>query len=158
MMRFLPAFLAFATVIPAVAEEGFRPLYNGKDLTGWHVESGKLEAWKANGELLSCVSPGGGYLARDEEYGDFELRLEYRLPPAGNSGVGIRFPRGGWPSTDGMEIQLLDDAHPRYRNLKPEQRNAAIYTFVAHARKPPGPPGSGTRSLSAARGRTSASG
>ena len=105
--------------------------YNGKDLSGWHVESGKLSSWKALGEIVSCVSPGGGYLALDREYGDFELRLEYRLPPAGNSGIGIRFPRGGWPSTEGMEIQLLDDEAPRYKNLKPDQFNGAIYTHIA---------------------------
>lgn len=117
-------------------------LYNGKDLAGWHVEGSeaKLSSWKTDGPILSCIS-GSGYLARDEEYGDFELRLEYRLPPAGNSGIGVRFPRGGWPSTDGMEIQLLDDAAPQYKDLKPEQANASIYTFVAptaHVEKPAG--------------------
>lgn len=112
------------------AAEFLKP-YNGKDLSGWHVESGKLEAWKANGEMISCVTPGGGYLALDKEYGDFELRLDYRLPPAGNSGVGVRFPRGGWPSTMGMEIQLLDDDAPVYSKLSPTQRNGSLYTFVA---------------------------
>lgn len=123
--------LALAAAGVRAGESGFVKLYNGRDLSGWHVESGKLEAWRANGPILSCVQAGGGYLATDREYGDFELRLEYRLPPAGNSGVGIRFPRGGWPSTMGMEIQLLDDDAPRYRNLDPKQRNGAIYSFVA---------------------------
>src|SRR5688500_436449 len=35
-------------------------LYNGKDLTGWHVKDGKVEAWKANGDMISCVANGGG--------------------------------------------------------------------------------------------------
>lgn len=121
---------------------GWVRLYNEKDLSGWHVEgdAAKLSSWKTDGPVLSCIK-GSGYLARDEEYGDFELRLEYRLPPAGNSGIGIRFPRGGWPSTDGMEVQLLDDAAPQYRDLKPEQANGSIYTFVApiaHPAKPAG--------------------
>jgi hypothetical protein len=125
----------------AEAEEGFVKLYNGKDLDGWHAESGKLDAWKANGDLISCVKPGGGYLARDEEYGDFDLRLEYKLGPGGNSGIGIRFPRGGWPSTMGMEIQLLDDVDPRYKSLKPNQANGSIYTFTAPKSKPARPAG-----------------
>lgn len=119
--------------------------YNGKDLSGWHVESGKLEAWQARGETLSCVKPGGGYLALDKEYADFELRLEYRLPPAGNSGIGIRFPRGGWPSTDGFEIQILDDEHPMYKNLKPDQANGSIYTHIAPKSRPQKPAGEWNR-------------
>ena len=111
------------------AADYLRP-YNGKDLTGWHVEQGKLEAWQANGDLISCVKPGGGYLALDDEYGDFELKLEYRLPKAGNSGLGLRFPRGGWPSTDGMELQLLDDDAPQYAKLSAVHRNGSLYTFV----------------------------
>jgi hypothetical protein len=120
-------------------------LYNGKDLSGWHVESGKLESWEARGEVVSCVKPGGGYLAADKEYGDFELRLEYRIPPAGNTGVGLRFPRGGWPSTEGMEIQILDDDHPQYKGLKPDQANGSIYTHVAPKSKPQKPPGEWNR-------------
>lgn len=131
--------LALATV--AVAAPDFMALYNERDLAGWHVESGKLEAWRAEGDLLSCVKPGGGYLATDAEYDDFELRLEYRLPPGGNSGVGIRFPRGGWPSTDGIEIQLLDEDPDRNHDLKPVQANCAVYSFVPpkeRAAKPSG--------------------
>jgi hypothetical protein len=122
--------LLTATLAPSHAAEGFARLYNGRDLSGWHVESGKLTSWKASGEIISCVSPGGGYLATDKEYGDFELRLEYRIPAGANSGVGLRFPRGGWPSTQGMEIQILDDADPRYKNLQPHQFNGSIYAFV----------------------------
>jgi len=119
--------------------------YNGRDLSGWHVESGKLDSWAARGDLLSCVKPGGGYLALDKEYGDFELRLECKLPPAGNSGIGLRFPRGGWPSTEGMEIQILDDTHPMYKDLKPEQANGSIYTHVAPKLKVQKPAGEWNR-------------
>lgn len=123
------------------ADKPFQKPYNGNDLSGWHVESGKLEAWQARGELLSCVKPGGGYLALDREYGDFELKLDYRLPPAGNSGIGVRFPRGGWPSTMGMEIQLLDDAAPQYKDLGAVHRNGSIYSFVAAKSNPARPAG-----------------
>lgn len=133
--------LTLAAACAAQDEKPFERPYNGKDLSGWHVESGKLEAWKAQGELLSCVKPGGGYLALDREYGDFDLKLEYRLPRAGNSGVGVRFPRGGWPSTMGMEIQLLDDADPRYQNLSAEHRNGSIYSFVRPKSNPARPAG-----------------
>ena len=120
-------------VLPATVRgaEGFVPLYNGRDLTGWHVERGKLECWAATAEGISCVKNGGGYLATDRQYGDFVLRLEYRIPPGGNSGVGLRFLPGAWPSTEAMEIQILDDPHPCYANLDNLHKNGSIYTHAA---------------------------
>jgi hypothetical protein len=116
-------------------------LYNGKDLTGWHVKDGKVEAWKANGDMISCVANGGGWLASDKHYGDFELRLEYRIPAGGNSGLGIRFPTKGDPAHVGMEIQILDDDAAQYASLKPAQYNGGIYyqsPAKAKAAKKPG--------------------
>jgi len=140
MRALLIAALTAGTALTAAAADWVKP-YNGKDLSGWHVESGKLDSWKANGEMISCVKPGGGYLALDNEYGDFEIKLEYRLPKAGNSGVGVHFPRGGWPSTMGMEIQLLDDADPKYKDLDAIHKNGSIYSFVAPKAMPGKPAG-----------------
>ena len=132
---------AVGLLLPRAEAADWVKLYNGKDLSGWHVESGKLDSWAAKGDVISCIKPGGGYLAADKEYGDFELRLEYKIPPAGNTGVGLRFPRGGWPSTDAMEIQILDDAAPQYKGLKAEQANGSIYMHVAPKSKPQKPAG-----------------
>jgi hypothetical protein len=129
----------------ARAEEGWVRLYNGKDLAGWHVINGKLSAWKANGERISCVAAGGGWLTSDREYGDFELRLEYRIGPGGNSGVGIRYPHQGDPAHVGMEIQVLDDAAPQYKNLKPAQYNGGIYYQSPASRKAAKAPGEWNR-------------
>jgi hypothetical protein len=143
---FILCLVGCATSLSAETPKPWIKLYNGMDLSGWHVEGAgaTLSSWRTEGAILSCTK-GSGYLARDEEYGDFELKLEYRLPPAGNSGIGIRFPRGGWPSTDGMEIQLLDDAAAQYRDLKPEQTNGSIYTFVGPTSKPAKPAGEWNR-------------
>lgn len=93
---------------PAVPE-GFAPLFDGKDLNGWKP-TGKPEVWKAEDEMIVCTGGGGGYLLTDKEYGDFELRLEYRwAKPGGNSGVGLRTPKDGDPAYAGMEVQLIDD-------------------------------------------------
>jgi hypothetical protein len=94
---------------PAAVPEGFTPLFNGKDLAGWKP-TGKAEVWKAEGGMIVCTGGGGGYLLTEKEYGDFELRLEYRwAEPGGNSGVGLRTPKDGDPAYAGMEIQLIDD-------------------------------------------------
>lgn len=126
----------------------FVPLYNGKDFAGWHVVHGNLAAWRALPEMISCVEKGGGCLLTDREYGDFELRLEYRVPPGGNTGIGIRVPPGGWPSTDGFEIQILDDQHPRYQEkVKPEDGHGSIYKHVAPKARPFKPAGEWNRIL-----------
>lgn len=142
--------------LPAFAADGFVSLINGTDLTGWHVQNGKMECWKllteevvvparrkggilgkifgaksparkAKEVMISCVTPGGGWLTSDKEYGDFELHLEYRIPAGGNSGLGIRYPAVGDPAHVGMEIQILDDDAAEYKNLKAAQYNGGIY-------------------------------
>lgn len=116
-----------ALAVPAWAKGQWVNLYNGKDLKGWHVKDGKPECWKANGDMMSCVLPGGGWIASDKEYGDFDLVVEYRIPEGGNSGLGIRFPAQGDPAHIGMEIQILDDFAAEYKGLDPAQYNGGIY-------------------------------
>lgn len=79
---------------PAPADEGFTPIFNGKDLTGWE---GNLELWKVENGMLVGDSPGinhNEFLATEKKYGDFELRLEFRLRNGvGNTGVQFRSER-----------------------------------------------------------------
>ena len=108
---------------------GFVPLYDGKDLNGWTVQNGKLSAWQANGPILSCIKRGGGWLRTTRMYSDFVLRVDYRIPPEGNSGVGLRFPPKGDPAHEGMEIQILDDNAEIYKkmHLVPAQHTGGVY-------------------------------
>ena len=84
------------------------PLYNGKDLSGWWTP-GNLASWKPEGNKIVCVNNNGNYLRTEKEYANFTLSLEYKMAKGGNSGVGIRTARNGWPSGDGMELQMLDE-------------------------------------------------
>lgn len=85
-----------------------KPLYNGKDLSGWWTP-GNLASWQPEGESLVLVNKNGNYLRTEKEYGNFTLSLEYKMAKGGNSGIGIRTARDGWPSGDGMELQMLDE-------------------------------------------------
>ncbi|HET6884506.1 MAG TPA: family 16 glycoside hydrolase [Pirellulales bacterium] len=84
------------------------PLYNGKDLTGWWTP-GNIKSWKPNADSIICVNDNGNYLRTEREFANFTLSLEYRMAKGGNSGIGIRTARDGWPSGDGMELQMLDE-------------------------------------------------
>ena len=81
-------------------------------------------------DMIVTKASGGGWLSTEKTYGDFILRLEYRMEAGANSGVFLRAPREGNPWIAGMEIQLLDDAHPKYKTLKPWQYTGSIYGVV----------------------------
>ena len=137
----LPLVFVVAGPCPAWTDEknvpeGFTPLFNGKDLTGWRVnEGGNLKVWGAENGILYVKGGGGGWLMTDKEYSDFELRLGFKLPKAGNSGVALRCALKGNPHLEaGMEIQLLDDPwyldEKNYKGLKPTQKTGSIYGIV----------------------------
>ena len=107
---------------------GFESLFNGKDLTGWK-STGNAKVWGADKGVIYCEGGGGGWLMTEKEFGDYELRLEYKMPKGGNSGVGIRSPLTGDPAYQGMEIQLIDDeGWPG--GLQKWQNTGAIYNVV----------------------------
>jgi Domain of Unknown Function (DUF1080) len=129
--------MAFGLASPVPSGEsenppkGFVSLFNGKDLTGWKA-TGKKEVWGAENGVIYVSGSGGGWLLTEREYGDFELRLEYKMSKHSNSGVALRTPFQGDPAYAGMEIQLIDDLN--WKGLEPWQHTGSIY-HVVPARK-----------------------
>ena len=126
---------------PNVAPEGFTSLFDGKTLTGWKVHGGKIEAWVADEKAgtFHTTKGGGGWLMSEKEYGNFELRLQFKVPKGANSGVALRAPMKGDPAYQGMEIQILDD--PNYKGLQKWQHTGSIYGVVASSSQPNKPLG-----------------
>lgn len=87
------AAVAAGMALPAAdaAEDGFEPLFNGRDLDGWE---GDPFLWKVEDGMVVGRSPGIAYndfLTTTEEYSDFILRFQIQLVDnVGNSGVQIR--------------------------------------------------------------------
>lgn len=129
--------LAFGTLLCGCmtgnnfAESSFTQLFDGKTLNGWNfVGEGK----KYSVEDGKIVAPQGvtGDLFTDKEYSDFVLRLEYKLTPGANNGVGIRAPLGGGQiGYIGMEVQLIDDNAPKNAHIKPWQKCGSVYGLRA---------------------------
>lgn len=109
----------------------FVPLFADESFTGWH---GALENYRWEEGVLQCRPTKAGNIYSDAEYADFVLQFEFRLTPAANNGIGLRVPDGGHASTDGLEIQILDDGHPRYANLKPYQMHGSVYGLIPATR------------------------
>jgi hypothetical protein len=105
-------------------------MFNGKDLTGWEGAGQPASAcWQVEDGLLMCTGAKGPWLRSLEQYGDFNLRLEYKLKEGGNSGVYVRVPKDGnhHGKDAGVEIQVLDDQSPRYKKLEPYQYTGSVY-------------------------------
>lgn len=94
--------------LPALdsAEPGFLGLFNGVDFAGWKFSESAPEkrSWRiAQGVLVNEVANERNYcdLFTEQSFKDFELRLEFKVAPGGNSGVYLR---------GRYEVQILDDA------------------------------------------------
>lgn len=82
-------------VLPACgeSEEGFTPLFNGTDLTGWHVVNGQADFTAENGEIVGRGENlrQNSFLRTEKTYGDFDFRFEFKFDDlTGNSGVMFR--------------------------------------------------------------------
>ncbi len=114
------------TLSPDEAKDGFTLLFDGQSLDAWQ---GDTKGYVPDaGGVLVC-KPGGKLLTK-KEYADFVFRFEFKLPPGGNNGVGIRTPAQGDPAYVGMEIQILDDGAEKYAKLQPYQFHGSIYGVV----------------------------
>lgn len=83
-------------------EEGYKSLFNGKDLTGWRLGGMKLDGktattnkkWHVQDGAIVIDGGGGGNIETAEEFNkDFHLKLEFRAARKADSGVYIRGPQ-----------------------------------------------------------------
>jgi hypothetical protein len=63
-------------------------LFNGKDLSGWHM-SGKEQQWMVEAGVLKSPKSGSNIIT-DASFNDFKLHIEFRYPAGSNSGVYLR--------------------------------------------------------------------
>ena len=94
-------------------DDGFVPMFNGKDLSGWKTEGNWVV--QKNGVVTLKPRPGEkgwqrykSYIWSEKQYGDFIIDLEYKYEKTGNSGVFFRVGSLDDPVKSGMEVQILD--------------------------------------------------
>jgi len=114
-------------ILQAREDAGFVSLFNGLDLDGWQ---GALADYTVEHGAIMCKPGRGGQLFAADEYSDFALRFEFKLPPGGNNGVAVRAPLKGDPAWEAFEIQILDDTADKYSGLKDYQFHGSVYGTV----------------------------
>ncbi|MCW5912158.1 MAG: DUF1080 domain-containing protein [Cyclobacteriaceae bacterium] len=120
-------------------KEGWQLLFDGKTTKGWHTyKSAKAgEAWKISEDALfldtSNKEAKGGDLVTDQEFENYELYLEWKIQPCGNSGVIFNVQESDeykYVWLTGPEMQVLDnECHPDAKIIK--HRAGDLYDLIS---------------------------
>lgn len=146
-----PAVWAQNQLTPKEQKQGWHLLFDGKSTAGWHTylkqEAGA--AWKVtDGALeLDPKAPDQGDLVTNEEYENFELSLEWKISPEGNSGIIFdvhEAPEFHATYETGIEMQVLDDEKAE-DNKKANHLAGSLYDMLAPAVKSVKPAGEWNR-------------
>jgi hypothetical protein len=141
LFTLLAAVLASPVTRAAQPPEGFRSIFNGKDLTGWYGlnphDGAKLtgdekaanrqkqrdvfpDHWRIeNGELVN--DGHGPYATTDEEFGDIEFLIEYKTVPGADSGIYLR----GTPQVQIWDSNQVFD--PKKPTRKPHLGSGGLF-------------------------------
>ena len=128
MKRIVVAIIGFVIFLSATAQndrintlsekekkEGWRLLFNGKNLDGWRTFQGReITGWKVIDGVLNNSGVGsdhGGDIITREKFQNFELELEWKIAPQSNSGIfyHVNEKIGTAIYESGPEYQLIDD-------------------------------------------------
>jgi hypothetical protein len=98
--------------ISQAMDEGFVPLFNGKNLDGWVNVNCAPETWTVRDGIIVCTGIPTGVLRTEKQYENYILELEWRhMKARGNAGLFIHsdpLPAVGQPFTRSIEIQIMD--------------------------------------------------
>lgn len=130
VLSFLAAsmLLCLLSASPALAEDlDFKPLFNGKDLTGWVPVNVAPNTFTVKDGVIHSTGVPTGVMRTERQYENFVIELEWmHEKPAGNAGLfvwGEPLTAPGTPFAKGIEVQILDDAY-----VTGEARDKGLYT------------------------------
>jgi hypothetical protein len=100
------------TLSPVEYQAGFRLLFDGRTMDHFRAYNGQKisDAWQVQDGAIVLTHGGGGDIITREQYGAFELLIDYRISKGGNSGVMFHIQEGAeQPGMTGPEIQVQDN-------------------------------------------------
>jgi hypothetical protein len=113
-------------------EEGYDLLFDGRTMEGWHAYQNKsMDSWEIESGALHCKgsTPAPADLVTNKKYENFDLSLDYKISPKGNSGILYMVTEDNPSSSvSGPEYQIIDDVNFPQK-LEDWQRTAANYAM-----------------------------
>ena len=110
-----------------IAEDGFVPLFNGRDLSGWVPVNVAPGTFTVKDGMIASTGAPTGIMRTEKQYENFIVELDWmHLKPKGNAGLfvwGAPMTAPGTPFARGIEVQILDDAY-----VEGDARKRGIYT------------------------------
>lgn len=98
----------------------FKPMFNGRDLSGWVRTNTPAETWTFKDDLLVCSGKPIGEIRTAKMYQNFIMELEWRhMVPRGNAGIFVwadDITSRGVPFHRGIEVQVLENAYGNTRS------------------------------------------
>jgi len=133
------------TLTERETREGWKLLWDGKTTSGWRgarLDRFPASGWEIQDGVLTVVQSGGGEstaggdIVTVDQYGNFELIVEYNITKGANSGIKYFVDttlNKGEGSSIGCEFQILDDAgHPDAKaGVNGNRRNAGLYDLIS---------------------------
>ena len=104
---------------PAAADDGFKPMFNGKNLDGWHNVNCAPGTFFTKGDEVVTTGTPTGFLATNRQYENFNLEMDWmhvgkgKMASRGLFGWGDPPPAVGNPYTRGIEVQVLINYKPK---------------------------------------------
>ncbi len=154
----LTSVLLGALVAASAMAQDWRPLFNGKDLTGWETRGDGQWKVLAGGILIGYPVSGGktpfgawpvtlaekqyldwrqtqSWLYTTAEFGEYDLHVEYLTPSGGNSGISIRDKTRGQYAIGPTPDYNKTPAHHGYEiqilnAVKTKYPSGSIYLFA----------------------------
>ncbi|GAA5482205.1 3-keto-disaccharide hydrolase [Haloferula sargassicola] len=124
------------TLTPEEKKEGFKLLFDGKSLDGWHTykEDKPRSQWKVEDGAITLTEGGGGDLTSDKMFGDFDFRCEWKIVHGGNSGIiWHATEEHAYPWVSGPEYQILDsfpsDDHKYPHEIEAKNLAGGLYAL-----------------------------
>lgn len=116
----LVGFFASLTQATESTADGFVPMFNGKDLTGWVRTNTPPETWSLMDGMLICTGKPIGEIRTERMYQNFIMEVEWRhMVPKGNAGIFVwadDITSRGVPFHRGIEVQVLENAYGNTRS------------------------------------------